>query len=181
MHIEVPTKIPGPQYDLASLIRKKIGRIRRPFDHIRQTRTFIIAKTNGARTSEANRLAGINPSQSLTQTMASPLVMPILQKMCQEPELTDDGIVKRIKQMWNKKRVRSIEVVGNTLQKKELIEEDDTDMWKYSMDKVLRMKGYIKDRSADEAHGTNGEILATNGITFNILQMPSEEEKPKNV
>lgn len=138
---------------------------------IKQTKIFIQAKTAGATTLEAKQLAGFSHGVSVTQIMDTPIAQALLSEMFKEDAFKDVGLVKRLKEMWTKKRVRHQKVGDDVIE----VHEDDTDMWKYSMDRVLQLRGYMKNGKGDDLAGT---IEATGGITFNVLQVPSEQ-KPK--
>lgn len=170
MIITRPKRVLGPQYDMAALLEKQLmqrNHVKRPLERIKKMRVYLRARLSGAPIKEANRMAGYPASTPAACVMAAPLVPVILNEMCKEPEFQDAGIVKRLKEMWNHTRTR-FQKVGDDVEK---IEEDDPDMWKYSMDKVLHLRGYLKNGKEPD---TGTTIEASGGITFNVLQIPNE-------
>ena len=166
MRISLSRKIPGPQYNVTEWVRKQLGKQKpiKPFERIHQAKVFLSAKLSGAPTKEAKRLSSLTGTS--TQIMNSHLVKALIADICdREPELQDEGIVHRLKEMWNHKKPVYHE--GRLVDKM-----DDTDLWKYSMDTVLKIKGHLKD-SKDVSN--LGE--ATGGITFNILQIPQDKNE----
>lgn len=143
---------------------------------VKQTRIFIRSKLAGASTIEAKKLAGLPAALAVTQLMAHPITQGILAEMVKEDEFKDTGVTKRLKEMWNHKRIKAVKVDGPAMLNTVQIEEDDTDMWKYAMDTVLKLKGYLKQ--GKDADGPN-VIEATGGINFNVLQVENATEKQK--
>jgi hypothetical protein len=173
--ILIPRKlknIPGPNYKIADAIRKRLGRAAGPTSPaksmLKQSRAFVLARVSGAQVKEAKQLAGISQQTTTANILERPETQAIILELSKEEEFRDPGITKRLKEMWHHKRVR-LQKVGDDIEK---IHEDDTDMWKFSMDRVLQLKGHLKRNREEE---TSNVIEASGGITFNVLQMPVQK------
>lgn len=160
-------KMPGPVYNIAKIVHDQLIEHPRtnPMKTLKQTRAFLHAKFAGIPVKESKRLAGIPVTMSTPQIVSRPGAQAIITELVKEEEFQDRGLVNRLKEMWRKKKpiITKDGVMGHM---------DDTDMWKYSMDRVLELRGYVKNK---EIEGTN--IEATGGITFNVLQIPNEPTK----
>lgn len=168
MIVRLKRKVPGPPSSLREYIQKRLSinrPIAPPLQPLDKARVFLNAKMAGASTIEAKALSSFG--SNITQIMQQPATQAILIDIEREQKFKNQSIVNRLKEMWDHKRKR-LQKIGDDV---EVIEEDDTDLWKYSMDKVLALKGYTKD---SDGSGPTSILEATGGVTFNVLNIKNE-------
>jgi hypothetical protein len=170
--ITLQKKVPGPPSTLHEHFQKLIGnpgsKKVKPIERLHKTRVFVAARSEGATIPEAREIARLPAKLSANQILNSPAgQIAIAQILDKEEEFKDPGIVKRLKEMWLHKKTR-LQKVGDEVVH---IEEDDTDMWKFSMDKVLTLKGHQK--SGGDA--VTNVLEATGGVTFNVLAIKDDK------
>lgn len=140
--------------------------VKKPVERLKQMRIYIRSRLHGASSKEAKSLAGLPTALQDAVLMQQKEATVILQEILKEDDFKDQGIVKRLKEMWHHKKVR-IQKAGDEVIP---VEEDDTDMWKYSMDKVLELRGFKKKEESNAP-----KIEASGGVTFNVLQIPNDK------
>jgi hypothetical protein len=168
--------IPGPQFKLADVLRKEMRNKNsvRPLQMVKKTKVFLQAVANDVPFTTAKRLAHV--SGSVEKIMDSPASQVMLEEVLRHPQFQDQGITSRLKEMWNHKKIKAVKVAPGsaTMARETVIEEDDTDMWKYSMDRVLELRGLKKQDKKENEGETPGTIVASH-INFNVLQIPESK------
>lgn len=140
---------------------------------IRPAKLFLKAKINGSSDAEAKALAGISPQKSALKIFEQPSTQLILEEvLAQQDEFSDDGLVTRLKEMWKHKKTR-FAPSGKKYK------EDDTDMWRYSMDTVLELRKLKKkddDKGATTVTQINFHVQPIPGAA--PIEVKGEEIKP---
>lgn len=134
---------------------------------LRKTKTYLLARARGIPAKQANIVAGFAKTTSVTQIMQTPVAQHALEQVLQEQkEFNNDGITDRLKVMWNSEVEKK--VWNETLKRWDTFSEPDKDLWKYSMDRVLDLRGLRRTKKDDEA----GDNAPPTQIVFNVLNTP---------
>ena len=170
----VKVKIPGPIFNKKKLLRTLGGRVHmQTLPMLRKAKTFFTLRAKGVPSMQAKAMAGMSSHTNLKTILDSPIAQVALEQVLREQkEFSDSGITERLKEMWNSVVVKK--EWDETNKRWMRYKEPDKDLWKYSMDRVLDLRGFRHNKKDDE----EGNNQIPTQIVFNVLNTPEVKITP---
>jgi hypothetical protein len=135
-----------------------------------KTRSYILARLNGKKITEAKREAGVSPGATEKQILATPMAQILLNELV-KAQIPDTDVVERLKEMWQATRVvaKYDPVTRTTVE----MERPNWDVRKYAMDRRLALGGFANGvLPENQQQQTVTQIQFT---TINVTNNKTEE------